>query len=103
MVRERTARPFASIDDLQLRVPAIQKDELVALAEIGALNSITGRPEGHRRDALWQVERASRRPGPLLESPQSFVAQVAAEQTAEERLSDRHSESAGADEESLRA
>ena len=40
----------------------------MALAEIGALNSITGRPEGHRRDALWQVERAARRPGPLLES-----------------------------------
>ncbi|HEY4580604.1 MAG TPA: error-prone DNA polymerase, partial [Candidatus Acidoferrales bacterium] len=92
MVRERTAWPFASIDDLQLRVPAMQKDELVALAEIGALNSITGRPEGHRRDALWQVERAARRPGPLLEAPQSFVAQAAAEQTAEERLSDRHSE-----------
>jgi error-prone DNA polymerase len=68
MVRERTARPFASIDDLQLRVPALQKDELVALAETGALNSIAGRPQGHRRDALWQVERAARRPGPLLES-----------------------------------
>ena len=68
LVRQRALQPFASIDDLQLRVPAIQKDELVALAGIGALNSITGGPAGHRRDALWQVERAARRPGPLLEA-----------------------------------
>ena len=40
MVRERALRPFASIEDLKLRVPAIQKAELAALAEIGALNFI---------------------------------------------------------------
>src|SRR3990172_1880608 len=46
----------------------MQKNELVALAEIGALNTIAGGPAGHRREALWQVERAARRPGPPLES-----------------------------------
>ena len=67
IIRERAARPFASIDDLKFRLPAIQKSELTALAEIGALNSVSGRP-GHRRSALWQVERAARPAGPLLES-----------------------------------
>jgi error-prone DNA polymerase len=68
IIRERAMRPFASIDDLKFRVPAIQKPELTALAEIGALNSIAG-SRGHRRTALWQVERAARPVGPLLESP----------------------------------
>jgi error-prone DNA polymerase len=57
------ARPFSSIDDLALRVPQLRKDELNRLAEIGALNSL-GRM--HRRDALWQAQRAIRPVGPLL-------------------------------------
>ena len=70
MLRQRAVRPFASIEDLKLRVPAIQKSELAALAEIGALNFIAGKQSRavHRRDALWQIERAARRAGPLLES-----------------------------------
>ena len=45
---------------------------MATLASIGALNFISaengGRRRGiHRRDALWQIERASRRAGPLLE------------------------------------
>ncbi len=67
IVSERAIRPFSSIDDLKLRVPMIQKAELATLAEIGALNFI-GAKKVHRRDALWQMERASRRPGPLLEN-----------------------------------
>ncbi len=67
IVSERAIRPFSSIDDLKLRVPMIQKTELATLAEIGALNFI-GAKKVHRRDALWQIERASRRPGPLLEN-----------------------------------
>jgi error-prone DNA polymerase len=68
IVREREARAFASIEELRLRVPGIQKTELTALAEVGALNFIHGaKGTIHRRDALWQVERAARRPGPLLE------------------------------------
>jgi error-prone DNA polymerase len=69
IARQRGMRAFAGIDDLKLRVPAIQKSELTALAEVGALNFITGRASNfHRRDALWQVERAARRAGPLLET-----------------------------------
>jgi error-prone DNA polymerase len=67
IVSERGVRPLSSIDDLHLRVPALLKSELTALAEIGALNFIGGKAGFHRRDALWQIERASRRAGPLLE------------------------------------
>jgi error-prone DNA polymerase len=70
IVRERTLCPFRSIEDLKLRVPMIHKAELSALAAIGALNFIGGQRGFHRRDALWQIERAARRPGPLLESPE---------------------------------
>jgi error-prone DNA polymerase len=37
------------------------------LATIGALNNLGGTASLHRRDALWQVEKAVRRAGPLLE------------------------------------
>jgi error-prone DNA polymerase len=66
LVRERRSSIFTDINDLVLRVPELQKPELVTLGEIGALNSLGERI--HRRSALWQVERASRRVGPLLES-----------------------------------
>ncbi len=69
IVRQRGIRKFASIDDLKQRVPEIQKSELAALAEVGALNFVSARRGSHRRDALWQVEHAARRPGPLLEAP----------------------------------
>lgn len=65
---QRVIRAFTTIDDLKLRVPAISKSELTALAEVGALNFIAGHTAFHRRDALWQVERAARRAGPLLET-----------------------------------
>jgi error-prone DNA polymerase len=68
IVRERGLRRFASIEELRRRVPAVQKSELAALAEIGALNFVSAKRGFHRRDALWQVERAARRPGPLLEA-----------------------------------
>ena len=68
IVQERRIRPFSSVEDLKLRIPAIQKSELAVLADIGALNFIAGREAGiHRRDASWQIERAARRAGPLLE------------------------------------
>ena len=66
LVRERRSSIFTDINDLVRRVPELQKPELVTLSEIGALNSLGERI--HRRSALWQVERASRRVGPLLES-----------------------------------
>ena len=68
IVRARNEKPFMSIDDLALRVPELQKNELVQLAEIGALNFLDSANPRHRRDALWQVERAAQRTGPLLET-----------------------------------
>jgi error-prone DNA polymerase len=57
------ARPFSSVDDLAVRVPQLRKDEINRLAEIGALNSVD---RLHRRDALWQTQRAILPVGPLL-------------------------------------
>jgi len=97
LVRERDRAPFTSIHDITRRVPELRKDELTTLAEIGALNPVgnesgprflrpslalggrndknfvcgsglgTQDSQLHRRDALWQVERAVRPSGPLLE------------------------------------
>src|SRR5437763_5591489 len=69
IVAARKMREFASVDELTRRVPELRKNELVMLAQVGALNSILSSAElqrrGHRRDALWQVERAGRPAGPL--------------------------------------
>src|SRR5579884_1658136 len=137
IVRERAIRPFASMQDLVTRVPELRKNELVTLAEIGALNSISPRRHGdteesthkkamsldspsprmlnsgsfamadgdcdsvlrsvspslsgdkrlHRRDAMWQVERAVRRPGPLLEQiAECDASSPLAQMNHEERL-----------------
>jgi error-prone DNA polymerase len=56
--------PFHSTEDLALRVPSLNRKELTLLARIGALNKV-GEVE-HRRDALWQVERAGKPEGPLF-------------------------------------
>jgi error-prone DNA polymerase len=45
-------------------VPLLNRKELTLLARVGALNSLDG--IAHRRDALWQVERAGKLEGPLL-------------------------------------
>src|SRR5262249_13630322 len=66
IVDERAHAPFTSTDDLARRVPELQKREMILLAEIGALNFLRPEHRIHRRDALCQVERACRRPGPLL-------------------------------------
>jgi error-prone DNA polymerase len=57
-------RPFKDIDDLRYRVPEISKDEMTALADLGALNHLGG--QRHRRDALWQSALAVRPTGELL-------------------------------------
>lgn len=63
--RIRALQPFRSIDELARRVPSLSQADLATLAETGALNSLG---EGvHRREALWQVERAVRDAGPLLD------------------------------------
>jgi error-prone DNA polymerase len=111
LVPERERRPFASIDNLARRVPELRKSELVALAEVGALNFVgTNLPQRHgdtepidssgsvplclrgyrrfhRRDALWQVEKAARAPGPLLEEfAEPDAASPLAVMSDEERL-----------------
>lgn len=62
--RARAIQPFSSIEELAQRVPSLSQAELTTLAEIGALNPLGSNL--HRRDALWQVERAVRRAGPLF-------------------------------------
>ncbi|MGC8550085.1 MAG: DNA polymerase III subunit alpha [Acidobacteriaceae bacterium] len=58
------AGPFQSVEDLVSRVATLNRRELTLLAQTGALNSIES--IAHRRDALWQVERAGKLEGPLL-------------------------------------
>jgi error-prone DNA polymerase len=55
---------FRSAEDLSLRAPLLNRKELTLLARIGALNNLEGIE--HRRDALWQVERAGKLEGPLF-------------------------------------
>ena len=61
--REQHGR-FESAEDLVARVPSLNQKELTLLARVGALNELGGIE--HRRDALWQVERAGKLEGPLL-------------------------------------
>jgi error-prone DNA polymerase len=63
LLRAREERPFSSIGDLAVRVPELRREGLNRLAEIGALNSLEPM---HRRDALWQAQRAVLPVGPLL-------------------------------------
>jgi error-prone DNA polymerase len=78
------ARPFSSVDDLALRVPQLRKDEINRLAEIGALNPLD---RLHRRDALWQAQRAILSVGPLLETlEEKGEPSPLAPMTTEERL-----------------
>jgi error-prone DNA polymerase len=61
-VQLRPVGRFASIDDV-VRRTGLRRDELTTLADIGALNAFTN----ERRSALWQIERAVRPSGELLE------------------------------------
>lgn len=62
---------FRSTEDLALRVPSLDRKELTLLARIGALNKVDG--IAHRRDALWQVERAGRMEGPLFKQRSEWL------------------------------
>jgi error-prone DNA polymerase len=85
IVSEKQKRPFEGIEDLIRRVPELQKAELVTLGEIGALNCFG--KEMHRRTALWQVERAARPAGPLLDRiPEQMDLSPLRQMTDEERL-----------------
>jgi len=85
IVRERQKQSFNGIEDLIRRVPDLQKSEIVTLSEIGALNSLG--KDLHRRSALWQVERAARQAGPLLDAiPEQLDLSPLQKMTDEERL-----------------
>jgi error-prone DNA polymerase len=64
LVSRNTYGQFQSVHDLTRRVPELNRNELVLLAGIGALNSVG--EIMHRRDAIWQVEQAGKPVGPLL-------------------------------------
>jgi error-prone DNA polymerase len=106
IVRARLEKSFSSLDDLHHRVPELRKDELRKLAAVGALNFIEGPKsevqspkskttldigrwtldQPHRRDALWQVERVSRDPGPLYEKLEETGGSPLLPMTLNERL-----------------
>jgi error-prone DNA polymerase len=76
---------FRSVDELVVRVPEMNKKEMVQMARVGALNKLDG--VEHRRDALWQVEAAGRPVGPLLkEAAGVSVASPLRQMSTEERI-----------------
>jgi error-prone DNA polymerase len=111
IVRARSEKLFSSLDDLHHRVPELRKDELRKLAAVGALNFIKqgvgdrgksveekinlapnvlqpapNHLHPHRRDALWQVERVARDPGPLYEKLEEAGGSPLTPMTLNERL-----------------
>ncbi|HZI55850.1 MAG TPA: error-prone DNA polymerase, partial [Verrucomicrobiae bacterium] len=66
LVQARARGAFTSTEDLARRVPELSRANLAMLARIGALNKISVEAQLHRRDALWQIEKAARPVGPLL-------------------------------------
>jgi error-prone DNA polymerase len=92
LVQARKQRQFSSIEELARRVPELSRANLRMLAQIGALNNIGADTKLHRRDALWQVEKAAQRVGKLLEGViEQDTASPLARMDMEERLvSDYH-------------
>ena len=92
LVQARQKRQFGSIEELARRVPELSRANLRMLAQIGALNNISADTKLHRRDALWQVEKAGQRVGKLLEGVvEQDTASPLAQMDIEERLvSDYH-------------
>jgi error-prone DNA polymerase len=80
---------FRSAEDLPLRVPLLNRKELTLLARIGALNKLDAIE--HRRDALWQIDRAGKMEGPLLRQSSEWLREGSRtlplrQMSAEERL-----------------
>jgi error-prone DNA polymerase len=89
VVSARDASRFSSVEDVALRAPVLNRKELALLARVGAMNGIDG--VQHRRDALWQVERAGKLEGPLLSQQSEWLQENSKslplrEMTPEERL-----------------
>ena len=80
---------FLSTEDLVARTPQLNRRELTVLASAGAFNTLDG--VQHRRDALWQVERAGKMEGPLLSANSISLKEEStplplAQMTTDERL-----------------
>ncbi|MFL6312445.1 MAG: DNA polymerase III subunit alpha [Terriglobales bacterium] len=92
LVQAKQKRQFGSIEELARRVPELSRANLRMLAQIGALNNIGADTKLHRRDALWQVEKAAQRVGKLLEGViEQDTASPLARMDREERIvSDYH-------------
>lgn len=80
---------FCSMEDLVARIPSLNRKELTVLASIGAMNSLDG--VVHRRDALWQAERAGKLEGPLFTQSSDLLREDTSltplqQMTTEERL-----------------
>ncbi len=80
---------FRSAEDLVSRVPCLNRKEMTLLARVGALNNLDGIE--HRRDGLWQVERAGKLEGPLLRQRSELLREDAGslplqQMSTEERL-----------------
>ncbi len=85
LASRNTGGQFTSVVDLTRRVPELCRKDLVLLAQIGALNLVGD--VKHRRDALWQVEKAGRPIGPLLKySISNEEAMPLRRMTTDERL-----------------
>jgi error-prone DNA polymerase len=68
IVAAREQKTFTSIEDLNRRVPQLNRKELIALANLGALNGLPQEQANrHRRGTLWESSAAARPVGPLLE------------------------------------
>ncbi|HZY61880.1 MAG TPA: error-prone DNA polymerase [Edaphobacter sp.] len=85
----RAAGLFGSVEDLVVRVTSLNRKELTLLASIGALNNLDG--VEHRRDALWQAERAGKLEGPLFSQSSELLREDSSfiplqKMTTEERL-----------------
>lgn len=85
----RGAGLFSSMEDLVARIPSLNRKELTLLASVGALNSLDG--VVHRRDALWQAERAGKLEGPLFSQSSDLLREDSPftpleQMTTEERL-----------------
>ena len=85
----RSKKGFASLEDLIART-GLRRDEVVTLADIGALNSF-----GYdRRSALWQAERAVRPSGELFTTYDDTTTYNAASPELEDDYVERRRETA---------
>jgi error-prone DNA polymerase len=83
MVTERQQKKFQSIQDFRNRT-SFDRDELRVLAKAGALNSLIG----HRRDALWAIERAIHQGELFSEDVEESISPLAPMQPVERLAAD---------------